>query len=345
MRICLATYQAVMMLKGGPRTQILQTKEELERLGVEVSLFDGWEEFRSDRFDLVHIFSANLGTYHLARALKLQGVPFVVSPIFYTRRSPFAVRSVVAVDRIVRKVLHGVWSDYGLIAEICRWAKGVLPNTEAEAGIFRGSLGVPADNIEVVPNGVESRFRQAQPDAFKRSYGLENFILNVGHIGPARKNVLHLIEALEGIDRKAVIIGRIEESDAGRSCLEQAKKNPNLLVLDSLDHGSDLLASAYAACDVFVLPSQFETPGIAALEAALAGARIVITPHGGTGEYFGREAEYVDPTSVASIRAGIERSIARPKNNALRDRIEKEFLWEHVARRTLRVYEKILAKV
>jgi len=43
-----------------------------------------------------------------------------------------------------------------------------------------------------------------------------------------------------------------------------------------------MLASAYAACDVFVLPSMFETPGIAALEAGLAGAKIVITKYGGT---------------------------------------------------------------
>ncbi len=35
-----------------------------------------------------------------------------------------------------------------------------------------------------------------------------------------------------------------------------------------LDHDDPLLASAYAAARVFALPSWFETPGLAALEAA-----------------------------------------------------------------------------
>ena len=41
--------------------------------------------------------------------------------------------------------------------------------------------------------------------------------------------------------------------------------------LGRLDHHDPLLASAYAAARVFALPSWFETPGLAALEAALAG--------------------------------------------------------------------------
>ena len=43
--------------------------------------------------------------------------------------------------------------------------------------------------------------------------------------------------------------------------------------LGASDHDDPLLASAYAAARVFALPSWFETPGLAALEAALAGRR------------------------------------------------------------------------
>jgi glycosyltransferase involved in cell wall biosynthesis len=117
------------------------------------------------------------------------------------------------------------------------------------------------------------------------------------------------------------------------------------MILDSMAHDSGLFASAYAACDVFVLPSLFETPGIAALEAGLAGAKVVITPHGGTKEYFREYAEYVDPYSVENIRKGIQNSLNRQKNTQLRDHIKKNFLWKSVAQRLVALYQTVLEKI
>jgi glycosyltransferase involved in cell wall biosynthesis len=205
-------------------------------------------------------------------------------------------------------------------------------------------MGVPERNIYVVPNGVEARFEKGKKALFKNKFGTENFILNVGHIGPDRKNVLRLIQALETINHPAVIIGRIEKTPEGDRCLELAKRNPRLMILDSVAHDSELFVSAYAACDVFVLPSQFETPGIAALEAGLAGAKVVITPHGGTKEYFREYAEYVDPYSVENIRTAIQNALNRQKNTQLRDHIKENFLWKSVAQRLLALYQTVLEK-
>ena len=343
MNVCFATYHSVMMLKGGPRTQVFQTKECLERLGVGVTLFESWAEFRKETVDLVHLFGANIGTYHLAREMHKLGIPIVVSPIFFTRRAAPFVRSIAAVDSLVRRYAHGVWTDYGLVKEICSWARAAVPNTSGEAYLLERGLGVPREKITVVPNGVEERFYRADPNLFKKQYGLEGFILNVGHIGPERKNVLRLIQALEKINCPAVIIGRIEDNEYGRACLESAKKNPRLLILDNIPHESELLASAFAACDVFALPSYYETPGIAALEAALAGAKIVITKNGGTKDYFGEYAQYVEPTSAELIGHGIVTALNRPKDDILRERIKREFLWERVAEKTLQVYQKVVS--
>lgn len=339
MHVCFATYQSVNLLKGGPRTQILQTKKALETLGVQVSLFESWQEFDPKRIDIVHLFSANIGTYHLAREIHKLGIPLVVTPIFYTRRSASTVRRVIRFNKLLGRIFRGTWTDYGLVAEICSWAEMVLPNTTSEAELFREGFGVPETKMTIVPNGVEERFYFADPKAFKDKYGIEKFILNVGHIGPERKNVLSLIRALAMIDHPAVIIGRIEDNAYGRLCLEEAKKNPRLRIIESLPNDSDLLASAYAACDVFVLPSQFETPGIAALEAALAGAKIVITKNGGTHDYFGNDALYVNPASDDDIKQKILTALQKPKTPDLRERIRKEFLWEKVGEKTKEVYE------
>jgi glycosyltransferase involved in cell wall biosynthesis len=345
MRVCLATYQSVMMLKGGPRTQIFQMKRGLEGCGVEVSLFDSWEEMKTRAVDLIHLFGANLGTYHLAREIKKMGIPMAVTPIFFTRHSWPLVRAVVTAGRTVGKLAPGTWTDYNIASEICSWARIVLPNTRREAHLIERGLGIPREHVEVIPNGVEERFFHAGRELFSQRYHVEDFVLNAGHIGPARKNVLRLIRALEDLNVPAVIIGRIEQTDEGRLCLERAKKNPRLTVLDSLPHESDLLASAYAACDVFALPSLFETPGIAALEAALAGSKIAITKYGGTEEYFGSLAEYVEPTSVELIHHGIVTALNKPKDAALRDHIRREYLWERVAEKTARMYERLLSSV
>jgi len=297
MHVLFATNQATALVRGGVRTQVLQTKTALEDLGVRVTLFESWRDFNPGEYDLVHIFAANMATYHLARAMKMYDLPLVVSPVFFTVRSTGVVRSVITADRLISRLIRGVWTDYGLIAEMCSWAQAVVPNTQREARLFVDAFRVPAQKIIVVPNGTEERFSRATPEMFERAYGIKDFILAVGQIGPARKNILRLVEALEGINHPAALIGHIDNTPSGRACLERAKRNEKLLIDDAVPHDSMLLASAYAACNVFVLPSLYETPGIAALEAGLAGAKIVITPFGGTTEYFGSDAEYVDPYS------------------------------------------------
>ena len=342
MHVLFATSQATALTRGGVRTQVLQTKEALENIGVHVTLFDTWRTLEWNEFDLVHIFSANMATYHFARAVKAQGIPLVISPVFYTRRTAKVVRSVIAADRWIGRKIRGIWTDYGLIAEMCSWAEAVTPNTSEEGKLFVDAFGIPENKVNVVPNGVEERFMHATPGLFEREYGLKNFILSVGNIGPDRKNILRLIEALESVKQPAVIIGRLEDTPSGRACLERASRNPRLLMIDAIPHESMLLASAYAACDVFVLPSQFETPGIAALEAGLAGAKIVITPVGGTRDYFGNDAIYVDPASPENIAQGIQRALEHKKDNELRTRIQKEYLWEKVGEKTKQVYKNIL---
>ncbi len=342
MNVCMASYQALSLLHGGPNTQLRMTARYLTQVGVMPEFFDPWKRFAKEDADLFHIFAANIGTYHLAREIFILGMPLVVSPIIYSLHSHRFVSTSLSLTRLAQRVGKGIWSDYGMTAEICNWASAVLPNSRAEAGLVVHGLGVDARKVHVVPNGVEERFYTADPALFKVKYGLENFILNVGHIGHERKNVLSLIKALGRIDHPSVIVGRIIKSPYGDACVREAAKHRQILLIDGLDHESELLASAYAACDVFVLPSLFETPGIAALEAGLAGAKVVVTNHGGPEEYFGDMAIYVDPHSVNGIHEGVCTALEEKKTDRLREHIKREFLWPVVAERTAKMYRGVL---
>jgi len=338
----MASYAAVSLLHGGPRTQILGTARHLPLQAVEAQLFDPWSTFDRDSCELVHLFGANIGTYHLAREVAGLGLPMVVSPIVFSTHSPGVVRRRLRLAALAHRLRPGIWSDYGMTAEICGWAIRVAPNTRAEADLVIRGYGIPPEKVRVIPNGVDERFMHGDPALFRNRYGLEDFVLNVGHIGPARKNTLALIQALGGIDHPSVVIGRRTRDAAGEACAQEAARHKQILLLDRMENDSAMLASAYAACRVFALPSLFETPGIAALEAALAGAQVVITPYGGTREYFEDMASYVDPRSVDSIRSAIQGALEAPHNDRLRTHVRRNFLWSHVAELTASVYREAL---
>ena len=252
------------------------------------------------------------------------------------------MKIVIKSNNFINNFVPGIWTDYNISKKICHWSDAVLPNTDKEKLLIKNGFGIKSNKISIIPNGVEKRFLNADPKKFIKKYAIKDFILNVGHIGIERKNTLSLIKALSKIDHPAVIIGKIYKTSEGLKCINEAKKNKNLIIIDGLDHNSDMLESAYAASKVFVLPAKYETPGIAALEAGLTGSKILITKYGGTKYYFKEFATYVNPYSINNIRSEIEKNLQEPNSNKLSNHIKNNFLWEKVAEKTISIYEKIL---
>ncbi len=131
-------------------------------------------------------------------------------------------------------------------------------------------------------------------------------MLSVGRIEP-RKNTLALVRAARRLALPLVIAGEAPPGCEQYEAECRSAADPQTIWLGRLDHHDPLLASAYAAARVFALPSWFETPGLAALEAALAGCSVVITPFGSTKEYFGGLVEYARPHRPEEISRGLAR--------------------------------------
>lgn len=341
MRILFIATPDVVIDKGGLYTQVTNSKKYLEKLGVEVDLYDIWQPLKED-YDLIHIFRADISLYDTVKRLKQKGMKIVVSPVFASTHNLLTLRAINLLNEFLKN--FKVFTLHLFVKEIMELANIILPNTDEEVKALSYGFGIPKTKFEKIPNGVNEKFYFADPNEFKAKYGMENFILYTGWIGSARKNTLNLVRALEGINKKVVFIGKIiDEGNYTQKCLSLIKKNPNIEILQPLPHDSSLLSSAYAACDTFILPSKFETPGLSALEAALAGAKIVITKRGGTREYFGDMAEYVNPGSVKSIRDGIIRSISKKEDKRLREYIRENFLWERVVEKLYKTYlERLL---
>src|SRR5262249_29032659 len=110
-----------------------------------------------------------------------------------------------------------------------------------------------------------------------------------------------------------------------------------------IDHmPQDGLKSAYGAAKVHALPSWRETPGLASLEAGLAGCNIVVTKRGSTEEYFGDLAYYCEPDDSQTIRSAVIKAYEMPRNCQLAEQILEKFTWEKAAAETLIAYQAIV---
>jgi len=345
MRIFLTSYQSTMLNRGGPTYKLLPLQKTLQKRGIDVKLFDMWDtDMKLVNDDLVHVFNATVSTFSLAKNLVANGAKYVVNPIFYSNHSAQKIHLYRMLEAPFRKIFKRTYSDYFFTKYICNNAEMVLPNTSDEGNLLCGALGVKREKIEVIHNGVEERFAHANPSLFEKKYGLKDFILYVGHLGPVRKNGLNIIKALQKIDHPSVIIADILNNEEGYECREEIEKSKNITHIDWLKHDDPLFASAYAACHTFILPTRYETPGRAALEAGLAGANVVITPYGGTREYFEQFAEYAEPSSINSIIKATKKSLEKKKDSALRDHIRKNFLWDKIAQQTVEMYKRVLSQ-
>jgi len=339
MRILIGSYPAVTILEGGILTQATSLQRELVKLGHEAVLFQSWERYDLRAWDWFYLVGAHVGTVHLARAVKSLGVKLAVSPVFFSRRKAAALNWRTAWGEMWSEV-GGSASEASYTKEVCAVADLVLPNSKAEADLVTRGFGIPANKVSVVPNGCDEWFHDAKPEAFVREHGKKDFALYVGHMGLGRKNLLVLLKAMQQVDCPLVIIAKILDNDYARRCRDAAKQVKDCLIIPALRQDSVILASAYAACGTFCLPSLFETPGLAALEAGLAGAKIVITKYGGTQEYFADMARYVEPGDVTGLRAALRASLAGPKDTRLREHIRGSFLWRHAAQRLVDCLER-----
>lgn len=310
MKIFFNTYPVAFQCPGGGEIQLLKSKEALERRGHEVVLFNQWQDDLTEA-DVVHHFSVQGGTYNICMYAHNQGIPLVVSPILW----------------LSEYVDQYPMNEIGLLTSI---ANVICPNSQAEVERFLNHFAAPRDKYHVTHNGVDAMFFEpVSPELFLSRFALQQpFVLCVGNI-EMRKNQSALLEAAGQLGVHVVLIGNIRDPDYFNRLAESfAGKFSHL---GFLDHDGELLRSAYSACQVFALPSLLETPGLAALEAAAAGAPLVITQEGCTQEYFGDDAFYVDPMSVRDIADKLALAMSMPdRQTRLREWI-RQYTWDRVA--------------
>lgn len=308
---------------GGGEVQLLQYRKYLPEAGVEVTLLDQWNpQFLNS--DLVHFFSCMSGSLHFCAFVKKIGLPLAVSPNLWITEE---TRHLYPYDEIRTQFVL---------------ADKVIGNSDIECDVLARVFNMPRDRFVTVYNGVnEVFFEPTSPDIFREHFGIDGpFILNVANLEP-RKNQLKLARALKEFpDLKLIMIGHERDPDYSQQC--KAEGGDQLRYLGPLPHDSVLLRSAYSACELFALPSTLETPGLAALEAAACGAKVLVTSEGCTREYFGKGAVYVAPDNVDDISRGIAATLSQNKTFLPALCMRANFTWKHAAKTLSGFYDGII---
>ena len=339
-------YPSAFQNPGGGEILLLKTKEYLEKLGVRVRLFDLWND-RLREGDLLHVFGSVKEALGLMEVAKSKGVMIVHSPIiWYNWQSALRIsyswreRLLCTLRQAIKSLVPAVPSGRKKMIQL---ADLVLAGSEMEAGQIERYFLIPRSRIKVVTYGAEERFEKTGKELFESKYGLRDFVLTVGRIEP-RKNQLNLIRAMKQINRALVIIGGPVSHHQGYYEQCRRESGSNVRFLGHLPPDSEELRSAYAACDVFVLATWFETPGLAALEASLAGAKIVITREGSTREYFKDFVDYVNPADVGDISNKIQFALNRSKTEELKNHVRQNYLWQSTAKKTFEAYQFVASQ-
>ena len=336
-------YPSAFQNPGGGEILLLKTKEYLERLGIEIKLFNQWEH-RFQSGDLLHVFGSVKEALGLMAIAKSKGVTIVHTPvIWYNWQSSLLIPYDFG-ERILCAARQTAKTFFPIIAssrkKMMHLADVVLASSKAEGDQISKYFLVPKHKIRVAVCGTDESYESMDPTFFIRKFGLKNFVLVVGRIEP-RKNQLSLIRAMNRVEKLLVVIGETVSNYQNyyNQCRREAGNN--VFFIGNLLMNSNELRSAYSACEIFALPTWFETPGIAALEAGLSGAKIVITREGATREYFKDFVEYVNPSSVSDIRSKILTAIARSKSDDLKNFIKQNYLWQNTAEQTLEAYRSV----
>ncbi len=242
-----------------------------------------------------------------------------------------------------------------LVPLAARRAHRIITVSGSAADDVRQLLAIPSSKIDVVPSGTGTAARsEPLPEPEIRRVlgaGERQIVLTASALRP-HKNLARLIGAIAGFEparRPLLVLAgyRTDYEKELQRCAEELGVSDSVRILGWVDQPT--LEGLYAACGCFALPSLYEGFGLPVLEAMARGVPVVCSDRGALAEVAGDAAISVDPESVRSIAAGIERLLSDPAEaDRLRARGRERasrFTWAAAAAGTLVAYERALGSL
>lgn len=249
-------------------------------------------------------------------------------------------------------------------AQVVRLADRLIAATPAEEQQLLDYYAADAAKIRVIPPGVDlGRFRPIDKKEAKRKVGIpcgDANILFVGRIEPL-KGVDTLLRAMSILQERhpesiqntclAIVGGDPwrDDLDTEMARLQQLRTDLGIHNLVTFLGAKDqeVLPYYYAAAEMVVMPSHYESFGMVALEAMAMGTPVIASEVGGLAHLVqpgvnGFHVPSRDPEALAA------RILALLTNKPLRQQLgeqarahTKQYSWEHITARMIEVYQEV----
>jgi glycosyltransferase involved in cell wall biosynthesis len=242
-----------------------------------------------------------------------------------------------------------------MLAAAVKQATRIITVSEFSKQSIQDQLGVPAEKIRVIYNGLPEPFisepKEPEPGALRRMGVASPFILFVGRLTP-HKNVGALIRSFARLpaDRRngtQLVIAGKKDSDYPRlELLVSDLRLGDRVVFTGHIPRVDLVA-LYAGAKVFALVSLNEGFGLPALEAMAYGVPVVASNNSSLPEVVGDAGLLVDPRDENAIVNALERVLSEPSLSQRLGKLGREraqlFSAREAAQEHLKVYREALS--
>ena len=316
-----------------------------------------WRRFKqriqAKEFDIVHriLPSSPTAASLIAAKCKQAGVPFVLGPINGGLPWPAQFANI--------RHQEGEWLSY--IRGLYRLMPGYRTTRENATAIITASKATQRlvssryqnKCVYVPENGVDiARFSRVRSH---RASSSPLKVIFVGRLVPY-KGADMLIAAAAPLLKANKLTLEIVGDGPERMKLAQQIRECGLMNAVSLVGSvpQAQLPEKLAQSDIFAFPSIREFGGAVVVEAMVTGLACIVVDYGGPGEIVSESTGYKVPLAsreeiVENVRSVLQSLVEKPEKiecigEKARRRIVEKFTWDAKARRTLSVYEWVLAR-
>ncbi|HEX3936740.1 MAG TPA: glycosyltransferase family 4 protein [Xanthobacteraceae bacterium] len=194
----------------------------------------------------------------------------------------------------------------------------------------------------LIEHGIEVPVPAADRDATRRRFGLpqtQPVLLNVGRLA-TQKNQDVLVRALACLPQAHLVLaGAGQSAESFHALAATLGVDDRLHMLGALP--AEDIADLYAASDVFVFPSIWETFGLAAVEAGMAGMPMVVADLPVLHEVLragGERVAFVGPYDVEGWIAAIARALKAVPAERAADAFARALCAKYSSRRMIDSY-------
>ncbi len=327
---------AFLLAHGGLQTQIEQTKQALESVGVEVEWLRWWDD--KQKGDLIHYFGRAHPAY--IRQAQGKGIKVVMSELL----TGLGSRKTGA--RMAQKIIMNLARGFlpkEFTARLC-WDSYQLADTSIaltswEKRLMIGMFSAEPNRVHVVPNGVEDVF--FRDPKFKIQISKSEYLVCTATI-TERKRVVELAEAAIQAQVPVWVIG--EPYSKGdpyyKKFVSVVESSKGLVKYEGGISDRGKMATIYKSASGFVLLSSMESLSLSALEAAAGNCPLLLADLPWARSTFGNGATYCQLGSREQESKGLKDFYKRIDKAP---RAPLPCRWSEVGAQLKKIYESLLA--